>query len=46
MLDVPAKLVARVRVYFRGHGRNTDKDDAVSVRLAALDGTGITRIAW
>jgi transposase len=25
----------------RGHGRKTDKDDAVSVGLAALDGTGI-----
>ena len=25
-----AKLAARVRVYSRGHGRNTDKDDAVS----------------
>jgi transposase len=41
VLDVPAKLAARVRVYSRGHGRKTDKDDAVSVGLAALDGTGI-----
>jgi transposase/uncharacterized protein YuzE len=41
VLDVPAKLAARLRVYSRGHGRKTDKDDAVSVGLAALDGTGI-----
>jgi len=44
VLDVPAKLAARVRVYSRGHGRKTDKDDAVSVGLAALDGTGITPV--
>jgi transposase len=31
VLDVPAKLAARVRVYSQGHGRKTDKDDAVSV---------------
>jgi len=41
VLDVPAKLAARVRVYSRGHGRKTDKHDAVSVGLAALDGTGV-----
>jgi transposase len=41
VLDVPAKLAARVRVYSRGHGRKTDKDDAVSIGLAALDGTGV-----
>jgi transposase len=45
VLDVPAKLAARVRVYSRGHGRKTDKDDAVSVGLAALDGTGILPVA-
>jgi transposase len=44
VLDVPAKLAARVRVYSRGHGRKTDRDDAVSVGLAALDGTGITPV--
>jgi hypothetical protein len=26
VLDVPAKLAARVRVYSRGYGRKTDKD--------------------
>jgi hypothetical protein len=31
VLDVPAKLAARVRVYSRGHGRKTGKHDAVSV---------------
>src|ERR1700757_4365099 len=33
VLDVPAKLAARVRVYSRGHGRKTDKHDAVSIGL-------------
>jgi transposase len=41
VLDVPAKLAARVRVYSRGHGRKTDKHDAVSIGLAALEGAGI-----
>jgi transposase len=45
VLDVPAKLAARVRVYSRGHGRKTDKGDAVSVGLAALDGTGVVPVA-
>jgi len=45
VLDVPAKLAARVRVYSRGHGRKTDKHDAVSVGLAALDGTGVLPVA-
>jgi len=45
VLDVPAKLAARVRVYSRGQGRKTDKDDAVSAGLAALDGTGVTAVA-
>ena len=41
VVDVPAKLAARVRVYSRGHGRKTDRDDAVSIGLAALQATGI-----
>jgi transposase len=45
VLDVPAKLAARVRVYSRGHGRKTDKHDAVSIGLAALDGAGIMPVA-
>ena len=43
--DVPAKLAARVRVYSQGHGRKTDKDDAVSIGLAALDGSGVAPVA-
>jgi hypothetical protein len=27
VLDVPAKLAARVRVYSQGHGRKTDRDE-------------------
>jgi hypothetical protein len=45
VLDVPAKLAARVRVYSRGYGRKTGKHDAVSIGLAALDGTGIMPVA-
>ncbi len=45
VLDVPAKLAARVRVYSRGHGRKTDKHDAVSIGLAAIDGTGVLPVA-
>jgi transposase len=45
VLDVPAKLAARVRVYSQGHGRKTDRDDAISVALAALDGAGVTQVA-
>jgi len=44
VLEVPAKLAARVRVYSRGHGRKTGKDDAVWIGLAALDGTGVTPV--
>jgi len=32
-------------VYSCGHGRKTDKHDAVSVGLAALDGTGVLPVA-
>jgi transposase len=35
VLDVPAKLAARVRVLSVGHGRKRDPDDAVSVAVAA-----------
>jgi transposase len=45
VLDVPTKLAARVRVYSRGHGRTTDKHDAVSVGLAAMNGTGVLPVA-
>jgi transposase len=45
VLGVPAKLAARVWVYSRGHGRKIDKDVAISVGLAALDGTGVFPVA-
>ena len=36
VIDVPAKLAARVRVLSIGHGRKNDDADAVSVGIAAL----------
>jgi transposase len=45
VLDVPAKLAARVWVCWCGHGRKTGKQDAVSVGLAALDGAGVLPVA-
>jgi transposase len=36
VIDVPAKLAARVRVLSIGHGRKTDDADALSVGIAAL----------
>lgn len=44
VVDVPAKLAARVRVYSRGHGRKTDADDAVSIGLAALNSNGVLAV--
>jgi transposase len=35
VLDVPAKLAARVRVLSVGHGRKSDPNDAASVAVAA-----------
>jgi transposase len=35
VLDVPAKLAARVRVLSTGHGRKSDPNDAVSVAVTA-----------
>jgi transposase len=45
VLDVPAKLAARVWACSQGHGRTTDRDDAISIGLAALDGSGIAPVA-
>ena len=39
VIDVPAKLAARVRQLATGHGRKTDRVDAYSVAVAALTGT-------
>lgn len=44
VLDVPAKLAARVRVYSQGHGGKTDLDDAVSIATAALFGDGTAAV--
>src|SRR5207244_8560254 len=45
VLDVPAKLAARVRVYSQGHGKKADRDDAVSIGLAALNANGLQAVA-
>ena len=45
VLDVPAKLAARVRVFSQGHGRKTDRDDAVSIGLAAVEAAGIGQVS-
>ena len=44
VLDVPAKLAARVRVFSQGHGRKTDRDDAISIGLAALNAAGVQAV--
>ncbi len=44
VVDVPAKLAARVRVLSVGHGRKTDHDDAVSVAVAAQGASGLRRV--
>jgi transposase len=37
VIDVPAKLAARVRLLSTGHGRKNDNADALSVGVAALE---------
>lgn len=44
VVDVPAKLAARVRVFSRGHGRKTDRDDAISIGLAALETSDLNEV--
>jgi len=44
VLDVPAKLAARVRVLSTGHGRKSDADDAVSVAIAARNARGLRQV--
>ena len=36
VVDVPAKLATRVRVYSTGHGNKTDRADAVAIARAAI----------
>jgi transposase len=45
VLDVPAKLAARVRLLSAGHGRKSDAHDAVSVAVAAHGPGGLARSA-
>ncbi|MBG0569306.1 IS110 family transposase [Actinoplanes aureus] len=44
VLDVPAKLSARARVFATGQGRKTDPVDAHSVAVAALRTPGLRRV--
>src|SRR5256714_8855961 len=45
VVDVPAKLSARVRVFATGQGRKTDPVDAHSVAVAALRAKGLRQVA-
>jgi hypothetical protein len=45
VVDVPAKLAARVRVLSSGHRRKTDAADATSVGIAALSATRLRTVA-
>jgi transposase len=45
VLDVPAKLAARVRVFDTGQGRKTDATDAHAVVMVALRTPGLRRLA-
>ncbi|MET7403941.1 IS110 family transposase, partial [Dactylosporangium sp. NPDC005572] len=45
VLDVPAKLSARARVFATGQGRKTDPVDAHSVAVAALRANGLRQVA-
>jgi transposase len=44
VVDVPAKLAARVRLLSTGHGRKSDAADATSVGIAALTATGLNTL--
>jgi transposase len=45
VVDVPAKLSARTRVFATGQGRKTDATDAHSIALAATRMTGLRPVA-
>jgi transposase len=45
VLDVPAKLAARVRVFDTGQGRKTDATDAHAVVMVALRTPGLRRLS-
>jgi transposase len=44
VLDVPAKLAARARVFSTGQGRKTDATDAHSVAVVGLRSPGLTHV--
>jgi transposase len=44
VVDVPAKLAARVRVLSTGHGRKSDPHDAISVAVAAHGATRLGQV--
>jgi transposase len=45
VMDVPAKLSARARVFSTGHGRKTDATDAHSIAVVAVRTPGLHRVA-
>lgn len=45
VLDVPAKLAARVRLFDTGHNRKTDALDAHSIAMVAVRTTGLRVVA-
>jgi transposase len=45
VVDVPAKLSARVRVFSTGNGRKSDPTDAHSIAVAALHAEGVAPVA-
>jgi transposase len=45
VVDVPAKLAARVRVLSAGHGKKNDVSDAVAVGVAAMDHPRLQSVA-
>lgn len=44
VVDVPAKLATRVRVYSTGHGTKTDNADAVAIARAAIHSPHLRRV--
>jgi transposase len=45
VVDVPAKLAARVRLLSPGHNRKSDPDDAIATARAALHARGLRPVA-
>ena len=45
VVDVPAKLSARARVFSTGHGRKTDATDAHAIAVVAVRTAGLAQVA-